>query len=95
MFRPSSRICPSSGSYTPVTRLKRVVLPAPFGPITRDDLALADRQVELGDDPQAAEGERHALEREQRHQTISTRFSPSRPFGRRTISTTRMIPSTM
>src|SRR5215470_6175516 len=31
---PSKRMSPSSGSYTPVIRLKRVVLPAPFGPIT-------------------------------------------------------------
>ena len=29
---PSSNICPESGRSNPITRLKVVVLPAPFGP---------------------------------------------------------------
>src|ERR1051326_3694932 len=33
MGRPSSSMEPSSGLYTPVIRLKMVVLPAPFGPM--------------------------------------------------------------
>src|SRR5207245_1591804 len=32
--RPSSRMLPASGTMSPVIRLKRVVLPEPFGPIT-------------------------------------------------------------
>jgi len=31
--RPSNTIAPSSAASTPVSRLKKVVLPAPFGPI--------------------------------------------------------------
>src|SRR5215831_13368482 len=34
MGLPSSSIDPSSGVYTPVIKLKIVVLPAPFGPIS-------------------------------------------------------------
>src|SRR5499426_3903482 len=33
MSRPSKRMCPASGPSAPVTRLKNVVLPAPFGPM--------------------------------------------------------------
>ena len=61
----------------------------------RDDLALVDVQVEPVDDLQAAERERDALQLQKRHQTISTRRSPSRPFGRRIISAIRIRPSTM
>jgi hypothetical protein len=32
-FRPNRVICPSVGCVSPLTRLKSVVLPAPFGPI--------------------------------------------------------------
>src|SRR5262245_34580198 len=31
--RPAKRMCPASGPRAPVTRLKNVVLPAPFGPM--------------------------------------------------------------
>src|SRR5205823_2858108 len=62
----------------------------------RHDRALVDAQVEAVDDLQPAERERHSLEPEQtRHYTISTRRSPSRPFGRRIIRAIRMMPSTM
>ena len=64
-------------------------------PDHRDDLALLDVHVEVGDDLQPAERERDALQLEQRHQMISTRRSPSRPFGRRIISPIRISPSTM
>ena len=64
-----------------------------------DDLALVDVEVEPGDDLQAAERHRHLPELQEllrgRHQTISTRFSPSRPCGRATIIATRSAPSTM
>ena len=69
----------------PVIRLKSVVLPAPFGPITLTISPSVDLQVELRDDLEAAERERDAAQLEQRlvgHQTISTRRSPKRPFGR-------------
>src|SRR4051812_9209317 len=32
--RPSNRTCPRVGLSAPATRLKHVVLPAPFGPIS-------------------------------------------------------------
>src|SRR5262245_46950175 len=60
-----------------------------------DDLALLDVKVELVDDGQAAEREGDAVELEQRHQTISTRRSPSSPFGRRIIRQIRIRPRTM
>src|SRR6185312_12057335 len=59
------------------------------------DLALVDVEVEPVDHAQAAEGERDALQLEQRHQTISTRRSPSSPLGRRIIRPIRIRPSTM
>ena len=34
MLEPAKTMSPPVGSYTPVTRLNSVVLPAPFGPIT-------------------------------------------------------------
>ena len=33
---PSSRTCPESGGKAPLMRLKKVLLPAPLGPITAD-----------------------------------------------------------
>ena len=63
-----------------------------------DDLALVDVQLEIRDDLEPAECERDAAQCEQGlvgHQTISTRRSPKRPFGRSTMSTTRIAPSTM
>jgi hypothetical protein len=33
MFFPSKTISPEVGEYTPARRLKKVVLPAPLGPI--------------------------------------------------------------
>ena len=62
-----------------------------------DDLALLDVQIELGHDLEAAERERDAAELEQllAHQTISTRRSPSRPFGRMIMRAISIAPSTM
>src|SRR5690348_10163167 len=34
MSAPRNRTCPAVGARNPVTRLNRVVLPAPFGPIS-------------------------------------------------------------
>src|SRR5688572_6814019 len=36
MSRPSNRMRPRSGAWRPVSRLKQVVLPAPFGPMIPD-----------------------------------------------------------
>ena len=83
----------------PVIRLKSVVLPAPFGPITLTISPSVHVQLEIRDDLEAAECERDAAQCEQGlrrgHQMISTRRSPKRPFGRSTMSTTRIAPSTM
>ena len=65
MLEPAKRMSPLVGSYTPVIRLKNVVFPAPFGPITLHDLALVDVEVEVVDDGQAAERHRHATQLEQ------------------------------
>src|ERR1051326_6964352 len=37
--RPSNLMAPSSGASTPVSRLKKMVLPGPFGPISARTLA--------------------------------------------------------
>ena len=63
-----------------------------------DDFALGDVQIQLGHDLQAAERERDAAQLQQwrrRHQTISTRRSPSRPFGRRIMRQISITPRMM
>ena len=65
----------------PVIRLKSVVLPAPFGPISETispSLTSMSRSETTRRPPNESET---LLQLEQGHQTISTRFSPSRPFG--------------
>ena len=79
----------------PVIRLKSVVLPAPFGPISETispSLTSMSRSETTRRPPNESET---LLELEQRHQTISTRFSPSRPLGRSTIRQTSTSPMTM
>ena len=82
----------------PVIRLKSVVLPAPFGPITLTISPWAtcrSRSETTLRPPNASET---PLQREQGlvgHQMISTRRSPKRPFGRSTMSTISIAPSTM
>ena len=46
--------------------MNSVVLPAPLGPIERADLALVDREREVGERDDAAELDSHAIDREQR-----------------------------
>ena len=77
----------------PVIRLKSVVLPAPLGPITLTISFSSTCRSRSVHGAQAAEGEAHLVELEQRrHQTISTRRSPSSPCGRAAIVTIRIAP---
>ena len=52
---PSNRIRPRLGRSTPLIRLNRVVLPAPFGPITLQISPALDGEADVGDRLQAAE----------------------------------------
>ena len=51
MLASPSRISPASGASCPLTRLKQVVLPAPFGPIIADQLARADAKRDAAHAP--------------------------------------------
>ena len=62
---PSNSIEPDVGTYTPVIWLKNVVLPAPFGPMRRDDRAARDREVDVVGRDEAAELLAHVLGDEQ------------------------------
>ncbi len=66
MFAPNSSTDPLSGVISPVMRLNKVVLPAPFGPMisrrspgadietdVRGDAQAAERLAEVGDDERA------------------------------------------
>ena len=83
--RPRRPPRPRSGRRRPIRRLSAVVLPAPFGPMTPERLALAaTASAEPVDDPQRAERLGDALQREQRgHQTPPARgrrrHRPARP----------------
>src|SRR2546425_518015 len=44
-FWPPERIGPASGAYVPITRLKRVASPAPFGPIRPTMLPASTRML--------------------------------------------------
>ena len=52
---PSNTIWPEVGLYTPVSMLKNVVLPAPFGPIRLTIDRTGNGEVEIGDGDQPAE----------------------------------------
>ena len=52
---PFSRISPLVGAKRPLIRLNSVDLPAPFGPMMRDALAGAHREVGAADDLGLAE----------------------------------------
>ena len=54
--RPSSRIEPASGASWPLTMLKQVVLPAPFGPISASSSPAAELEADVVDRLHAAEG---------------------------------------
>ena len=51
---PSKRIVPASACTVPAIRLNSVVLPAPFGPMMPERLALGERQRDVVGDLQGA-----------------------------------------
>ena len=81
--------------------LNNVVLPAPFGPINADDLALSDGKRHAGKRLQAAEPTRYAADVEHRH-GFTARDSRARkasitvmkPRGRHKMTAIRMMPKT-
>ena len=72
-------------------------LPGAVGPDHADDLALVDVEIEAGDGHETPERERDVVDLEQpfAHQVISTRLSPSKPFGRTIIKTISRSPRMM
>jgi len=72
-------------------------LSSPVGPDHADDLALVDMKIEAGDGHETPERERDVVDLEQplAHQVISTRRSPSKPFGRTIIKTISRSPRMM
>ena len=64
--RRRTRRCRPCGRTKPLTRLKAVVLPAPFGPISPWTVPLRDRQIEAVDGRDAAERACEAANLEQR-----------------------------
>ena len=83
---PSSRMRPASGRSWPAIMLNRVVLPAPFGPITLTRPPLREIEIDRIDRGQSAEAPHDALHLEQ-HQTV-----PSNPWGRKRISSSSTTP---
>ena len=55
MSMPLNRICPRVGVRNFVSRLKQVVLPAPFGPDQRMDRPAPDLEVDVVDRDKALE----------------------------------------
>ena len=66
MFSPLKRTTPSVGFSSPVSTLTSVVLPAPFGPDDRDQLALGDRERDVVERDEIAVGLAHARGFDQR-----------------------------
>ena len=98
MLRSLSRMSPVVGRVDARDQVEERGLARAVGADHADDFALGDVQVELGHDLQAAERERDAAQLQQRrrsHQMISTRRSPSRPFGRRIMRQISMTPRMM
>ena len=67
MSWPSNTRRPALGASTPVTRLKSVVLPAPFGPITAWMAPGSTTSVDVGHGREPAERLRQALDGEHRY----------------------------
>jgi hypothetical protein len=66
MSLPSKRILAQRGLVEPVSMLKNVVLPAPFGPMMDTIDCCGMKKSDAADGGQAAEPLRHALGAEQR-----------------------------
>ena len=64
MSSPPSRIRPASGRSAPVMRLKKVVLPAPFGPITAVSEPVVEAQADAVHGAHAAERLAQVLDRQ-------------------------------
>ena len=71
-------------------RLKEVVLPAPLGPITLTSSPSSTSKIEALDRGDAAEAPRQSLNFEQRGPSGQT--APSRPCGRKRISSSSATP---
>ena len=94
MSRPSNRIEPAVGANRPLTRLKNVVLPAPFGPmIARNSPGSMVRDT-LVDGDQAAETLRCALDLKQGHAFAPVRSMPRTPRGKKRTTSTNTSPIT-
>ena len=61
MSSPSNRMRPEVGRSTPVRQLKKVLLPAPFGPMTARISPRANREIDIVERGQPAEADRQGL----------------------------------
>ena len=61
MFSPLNRTRPEVGRMTPVRQLKKVLLPAPFGPMMARISPLRDLEVDAIERGQAAEADGQVL----------------------------------
>ena len=61
MSSPLNRMRPEVGRNTPVRQLKKVLLPAPFGPITARISPRCDREIDLVQRGQPAKADRQRL----------------------------------
>src|SRR5271156_1119785 len=80
---PSNRIRPESGTRNPLIMLKKVVLPAPFGP---------DGDRDGVDSGGAAEPARDIVDFEQAHRAVFRPMMPSTPLGKNNTTRTKNRP---
>ena len=97
MSRPAKRMLPASGSSRPQSRLTKVVLPAPFGPISAWMPPSREVEVDPGDRLHPAEGAGEAAGLEQGHGSQGSaraRTAPSSPRGANSTSASSASPTT-
>ena len=66
MSSPLNRIRPEVGRSTPVRQLKKVLLPAPFGPMIARIFAPANFEIDVIESGQSAEADGEPLRAQQR-----------------------------
>ena len=93
--RPSKIIAPSLGGKKPLIRLNRVVLPAPFGPMTARNSPGSTRQRNIVQRRQRAEAAGDIFQPQQAHDRLRRRKNPSTPSGKNITDSTKTRPITV
>ena len=92
MSCPSNMMVPAVGGKKPLIRLKKVVLPAPFGPMMARSSPFATFKRDVAHGDEAAEALGDVVDLEDVHALLLWK-KPSRPRGKNSTTSTNSRPT--